>query len=165
MRTAIKEFHRDTVGAPCCMLQQQQRNAELPIIIDPRSKVAIADRTIFGVENMDHYPPTLETMTEGVSIVPRAGMGAMSGGLNTNMGGSNSNSNSGIGGGLNPLISTKKKVYLRSIPTDPMTGKAEWDLRSSFDAPDAGEWGGENVFDVRSKSTATALDGSKYNEW
>jgi general secretion pathway protein G len=63
------------------------------------------------------------------------------------------------------LASTKKKVYLRSIPLDPMTGEADWDLRSTYDSTDATSWGGENVFDVRSKSKETALDGTKYNEW
>jgi general secretion pathway protein G len=46
-----------------------------------------------------------------------------------------------------------------------MTGKADWDLRSSYDTADAGSWGGENVFDVRSKSRATALNGEKYSDW
>lgn len=154
MRDAIKEFHRDTVQAPCCPVNPA---APPQPGIDPRSKVAISDRTIFGVENMDHYPPTLEALVEGVNVVPRAAVGG-GGGVNVN-----GNANvSGIGGAL---ISTKKKVYLRAIPVDPMTGKAEWSLRSSYDSPDASDWGGENVFDVRSKSTATALDGSKYNEW
>jgi general secretion pathway protein G len=62
-------------------------------------------------------------------------------------------------------VSTKTKVYLRGLPVDPMTGKAEWDLRSAYDTPDAGSWGGENVFDVRSKSKATALNGEKYSDW
>ncbi|HET9788383.1 MAG TPA: hypothetical protein VFP47_14700, partial [Pyrinomonadaceae bacterium] len=62
-------------------------------------------------------------------------------------------------------LSTKKKVYLRAIPIDPMTGKAEWDLRSCYDAADSGSWGGENVFDVRSKSRETALNGEKYSDW
>jgi general secretion pathway protein G len=62
-------------------------------------------------------------------------------------------------------LSTKKKVYLRAIPIDPMTGKTEWDLRSNYDAADSGSWGGENVFDVRSKSRETALNGEKYSDW
>ena len=44
-------------------------------------------------------------------------------------------------------------------------GKADWDLRSSYDPPDSGSWGGENVFDVRSKSKDTALNGEKYSDW
>ncbi|PYS43883.1 MAG: general secretion pathway protein GspG, partial [Acidobacteria bacterium] len=57
------------------------------------------------------------------------------------------------------------KVYLRQIPIDPMTGKAEWDLRSCYDPADATSWGGENVFDVHSKSRGTALNGEKYSDW
>jgi len=59
----------------------------------------------------------------------------------------------------------QKKRYLRRIPVDPMTGRAEWSLRSIQDDPDATSWGGNNVFDVHSTSTATALDGTKYSDW
>ena len=62
-------------------------------------------------------------------------------------------------------LSTKKKVYLRSVPIDPMTGEAEWELRSCYDSPDSDSWGGENVFDVRSKSKETALNGEKNSDW
>jgi general secretion pathway protein G len=60
---------------------------------------------------------------------------------------------------------TEKKRFLRRIPVDPMTGRAEWGLRSFQDDPDATSWGGNNVFDVRSTSTGTALDGTKYADW
>jgi general secretion pathway protein G len=59
----------------------------------------------------------------------------------------------------------QKKRFLRRIPVDPMTGRAEWSLRSIQDDPDATSWGGGNVFDVHSTSTATALDGTKYADW
>jgi general secretion pathway protein G len=59
----------------------------------------------------------------------------------------------------------QKIRYLRRIPVDPMTGHAEWGLRSVQDDPDATSWGGNNVFDVHSTSTATALDGTKYSDW
>ncbi|HXY24114.1 MAG TPA: type II secretion system protein [Candidatus Acidoferrum sp.] len=59
----------------------------------------------------------------------------------------------------------QKKRFLRRIPVDPMTGRAEWSLRSIQDDPDATSWGGGNVFDVHSKSTGTALDGTKYADW
>jgi general secretion pathway protein G len=62
-------------------------------------------------------------------------------------------------------VQDKKVKFLRRIPIDPMTGTAEWGLRSNQDDADADSWGGQNVFDVHSKSTGTALDGSKYNTW
>ncbi len=58
-----------------------------------------------------------------------------------------------------------KVRYLRKIPVDPMTGKAEWGLRAVQDDPDSTSWGGQNVFDVYSQSDATALDGTKYSDW
>ena len=59
----------------------------------------------------------------------------------------------------------KKYRFLRSIPLDPMTGKKDWGLRSNQDDQDSDSWGGQNVFDVYTKSTGTALDGSKYKDW
>ena len=172
MRAAIKEFRRDTFGIQCAAgglgtglgagaglggptppVGGPQQNPNVPALLDPRSKVVISDCTIFSLENPDHYPPDLETLVNGVSVVPRATLGGVA---------------PGIQGGQatdNKLVSTRKKVYLRAVPVDPMTGQADWALRSCYDPPDSSEWGGENVFDVRSKSTATALDGSKYNEW
>jgi general secretion pathway protein G len=61
--------------------------------------------------------------------------------------------------------SDKKIRFLRKIPVDPMTGHAEWGLRAVQDDPDSTSWGGKNVFDVYSKSTGTALDGTKYSDW
>ena len=62
-------------------------------------------------------------------------------------------------------VQTKKVKFLRSIPTDPMTGNTDWGFRSMQDDADASGWGGQNVFDVHTKSTGTALDGTKYNTW
>ncbi len=61
--------------------------------------------------------------------------------------------------------SGRKVKFLRRIPVDPMTGEADWVLRSYQDKPDATRWGGQNVFDVRSASGGTGLDGTKYSEW
>ena len=61
--------------------------------------------------------------------------------------------------------SDRKIRFLRKIPVDPITGRAEWGLRAVQDDPDSTSWGGKNVFDVYSKSTATALDGTKYSDW
>lgn len=62
-------------------------------------------------------------------------------------------------------IAGKKVRFLRRIPTDPMTGGTEWGLRSMQDDPQSDSWGGQNVFDVFTKSEDTALDGTKYKEW
>ena len=62
-------------------------------------------------------------------------------------------------------VQTKKVRFLRRIPIDPMTGNAEWGLRSMQDDPDSQSYGGQSVFDVYSKSTGTALDGTKYSDW
>ncbi len=59
----------------------------------------------------------------------------------------------------------KKLRFLRSIPEDPMTKSKEWGMRSMQDDPDSDSWGGQNVFDVFTKSQGTALDGTKYKDW
>ncbi len=59
----------------------------------------------------------------------------------------------------------KKLKFLRKIPIDPMTGDTEWGLRSMQDDADSTSWGGQNVFDVYTKSQGTGLDGTKYAEW
>lgn len=59
----------------------------------------------------------------------------------------------------------KKLKFLRRIPIDPMTHSADWGLRSYQDKPDATSWGGQNVYDVYTKSTGVALDGTKYRDW
>ena len=59
----------------------------------------------------------------------------------------------------------KNMRFLRRVPKDPMTGRTEWGMRSVQDDPDSTSWGGKNVFDVYSKSTGTALDGTKYSDW
>ena len=59
----------------------------------------------------------------------------------------------------------KKIRFLRKIQVDPFTNKNEWGMRSMQDDPTTDSWGGQNVFDVYSKSEETALDGSKYKDW
>jgi general secretion pathway protein G len=149
MRMAIDEFHRDTVGM-VCTVGPIQGPPPPPVPPDPRSRVTISDCTIFGIDNPDRFPPDLETLVNGVNVVPR-GVPLGGGGMDGNK----------------PVseLSTKQKVYLRGMPIDPMTGKSDWEFRSSYDAPDAGSWGGENIFDVRSKSKETALNGEKYSDW
>lgn len=81
------------------------------------------------------YPEELDVLVEGVNQVGQVGTGE------------------------------KKLKFLRRIPIDPMTGDADWGLRSYQDEPDSRIWGGQNVYDVYSKSNATALDGTKYRDW
>ena len=59
----------------------------------------------------------------------------------------------------------KKLKLLRRLPIDPMTNSTEWGQRSYQDDLKASSWGGQNVFDVFTKSEGTALDGTKYKEW
>ena len=59
----------------------------------------------------------------------------------------------------------KKIKYLRRIPKDPMTNSKEWGLRSTRDDPKSSAWGGQNVFDVYTKSMDKARDGTPYSEW
>ncbi len=58
-----------------------------------------------------------------------------------------------------------KVRFLRRLPVDPMTASEEWGLRGSGDEPGATSWGGDDIFDVYSKSDGTALDGTKYKDW
>jgi general secretion pathway protein G len=62
-------------------------------------------------------------------------------------------------------VQGKKVRFLRRIPIDPMTNKADWGMRSMQDDPTSDSWGGQSVFDVYSKSDGTALDGTKYSDW
>jgi general secretion pathway protein G len=58
-----------------------------------------------------------------------------------------------------------KLKFLRRIPVDPMTNSTDWGQRSYQDEPDSSFWGGQNVYDVYTKSSGTALDGTKYSDW
>src|SRR2546423_965222 len=162
MRNAIDEFKRDTVGVQCGpggaiippQQQQQQQQQQQSIYIDPRSRVVISDCKIFGVDNPEHLPPDLQTLVDGVDVVPRASLAGMLPNMNTQP--------TENGNALIP----KKKHYLREIPVDPITGKAEWCVLSSYDSPDEGcSASPANLFDVRSKADGESLNGEKYSDW
>jgi general secretion pathway protein G len=174
MREAIDQFHREAVqGAQMQANQQQglttaqqeqtsrnQPNQNQPQqnpFSDPRVRVAIVDQTIFTADNPDRYPPDLDTLVKGVNVLPitAAGMGNRG---NLNVTATQAASSEG-------QQQPKTKIYLRRIPVDPMTGKADWEFRSCYDAADASTWGGENIFDVHSKSDGVALNGEKYRDW
>jgi general secretion pathway protein G len=162
MRNAIDEFKRDTVGMQCgpggaaiVTPPNAPPNPNQPGggYIDPRSRVVISDCKIFGVENPDKYPPSLETLVEGVDVIQRPGAGAVP---NINV----QPTENAIGG------IPKKKRYLREIPIDPITGKPEWCILSNYDEADGGcSSSANNVFDVRSKAPGEALNGEKYSDW
>ncbi|MBA2603117.1 MAG: type II secretion system protein [Acidobacteria bacterium] len=61
--------------------------------------------------------------------------------------------------------SGRKLKFLRRVPIDPVTNSTEWGRRSYQDRPDSTSWGGQNVYDVYTTSTGTALDGTKYRDW
>lgn len=180
MREAIKEFRRDTVGMQCGGAaggagapggpageaapnpqqppnpQQQQQQAGP--MIDPRTTVVVADCTIFTVDNPDRYPPDLDTLVGGVNVLPRAASAEQAAGslqgnfLDRQQGGA---------------LAFKKKIYLREVPLDPMTGQKDWLICSSWEEQRGEGCGGrENVFDVRSRSQEAALNGrDKYSDW
>lgn len=147
MREAIDTFHREALAWDC---NRPPGAPPRPPPTDPRIKVAITDCTIFGVDNQDRFPPDLQTMVDGVNVIP----------VTATVPNPNTKATD-----VNNALATKKKVYLRGIPVDPMTGKADWEFKSCYDPADSESWGGENVFDVRSKSKGTALNGEKYSDW
>lgn len=59
----------------------------------------------------------------------------------------------------------KIRRFMRKIPVDPMTGSAEWGLRAYQDKRNSTHWGGDNIWDVYSKSEKKALNGTYYKEW
>lgn len=156
MRNAIDEFRRDTIGA-CSSVGQSGGGVDRfnnTSSADPRSRVLIDDCKIFDAENLDRYPPSLDILVEGVKIKPRGLAVKLDGGAfgdSTNV--------------FKEEDSEKKKVYLREIPIDPMTGEKDWKLRSSYQTKDEESWDEINVFDVRSSSDAEALNEEKYSDW
>ena len=84
------------------------------------------------------YPPDLDTLVKGVPLASLSAGGSAAG---------------------------KTIRFLRRIPVDPMTREADWGLRAVEDDADSTSWGGKDIFDVYSKSTGTAMDGTKYSEW
>ena len=160
IRLAIDEFRRDTVGA-CPMGAVSTGN---PIArtqsfsSDPRSRVVIDDCTIFDTENIDRYPPSLETLVEGIAVRPR--------GLNIMMSGRPFGGTGTVQAtDLNDATEEILKVYMREIPVDPMTGEKDWVLRSCYQTKDDDSWDNVNVFDVHSASNEVGLNGVKYSEW
>ncbi|MCK4264281.1 MAG: type II secretion system protein [Candidatus Aminicenantes bacterium] len=104
--------------------------------LDVYKKLADENKIDFE-DDSEGYPPDLDTLVKGVEL--KAGKGKDK--------------------------STKIVKFLRRIPKDPMTNSYDWGLRSYQDDHDSDAWGGENVYDVYTKSLGTALDGTKYRDW
>ena len=186
MREAIDQFHREAVAGAQMQVNQQtgqsgqtglttaqqeqagslgnrgaqgqgQGQGQGPnIFADPRVRVAITDATIFTADNPDRFPPDLDTLVKGVNVLPiSAGSLGRRGNMNY----------TATEAATEESQQPKIKVYLRRIPVDPITGKADWVFRSCYDASDSTSWGGENIFDVHSKSDGVALNGEKYRDW
>lgn len=160
IRNAIDEFKRDSIGAcPAGAVSTSDptrgRGRGSAVPADPRSRVVIDDCTIFDNENLDRYPPSLEVLVDGVKVKQR--------GLNLT-GGSGLDSSSKQATDLNATDEVTK-VYLREMPTDPITGETNWKLRSSYQAKDDESWDDINVFDVRSASDQEGMNGEKYSDW
>jgi general secretion pathway protein G len=161
IRTAITEFHRDASGICTSNNAASQTAAN-----DPRSRVMISDCKIFEVDNLDRFPPTLEVLVEGVTVKPRnatnkAGRG---GGAFEDVNGATGNKPDGATS--SGVTDEKKKVYLREMPIDPITGKNDtWKIRSTYQAKDVEEWDKINVFDVRSGAEGEAMNEEKYSDF
>lgn len=93
------------------------------------------------------------------------GSGSSRGGFGSTREGAAGTGGFGAGGRPGSDDEEQKIRFLRRIPVDPMTGTADWGMRSVTDPPESMSWGGRNVFDVFSKSMDTALDGTRYSEW
>ncbi len=162
MRNAIDEFRRDTVGACSGVGQSGGQGGNSAAMnqfnntssADPRSRVVIDDCKIFDTENLDRYPLSLDILVEGVKVKPR--------GLAVKLGAGAFDDSTNV---FKEEDEEKKKVYLREIPVDPMTGEKDWKLRSSYQTKDEESWDEINVFDVRSNSDAEALNEEKYSDW
>jgi general secretion pathway protein G len=168
MREAIDQFHREALAGAQMQVGQQPGQAGQTTpqpqpqqqagnqFNDPRVRVFISDQTLFTADNPDRYPPDIDALVKGVSVLPMTA-GSLGRRGNQNF--------TALEAATEDQTIPKTKIYLRQIPIDPMTGKADWDFRSCYDAADSTSWGGENVFDVRSKSDGKALNGEKYSDW
>ena len=110
---------------------------EMRSAIDKYKDMCDADKIQSTNPDAYCYPPSLEVLVDGVK-------------LNNTISGNNQSG---------------KIRFLRRIPKDPMTGDTDWGKRSMQDEPTSDSWGGQNVFDIYSKTADKASDGTPYSEW
>ena len=113
--------------------------------IDAYKKLADENKIEYE-DKTEGYPPDLQTLVDGVEV-----KGGSDGDLTARR--------------RSESEETKIVKFLRRIPKDPMTNSYDWGLRSYQDDSDSENWGGENVYDIYTKSLGVALDGTKYKEW
>ncbi len=133
------------------MTVKRQKEAELHRVLREmrnaidRYKDDADNHLIVTEQGSENYPPDLDTLVKGVQV-----------GAHT------------TGTGAPGATSTQQQQlvrYLRAVPVDPMTGRAEWGMRSVSDDPTSTSWGGKNVFDVYSLSQGVAMNDTKYADW
>src|SRR5207245_8628093 len=136
------------------------------------------DRNRIGVEaGTDGYAPALATLVKGADRTSQQGAGIAGattpgqplvpstgfGGFGSSFGQTQNQAQNNSSSQGQDLI--RHVRFLRRIPVDPMTGRADWGKRSVQDDPESTSWGGRTVFDVFSFSSGTALDGTRYSDW
>ena len=140
--------------------------ATVILVIIASATIPVAEVTSKRAKEME-LRRALRTMRDAIDNYKRAVDAGLIGGMDIELG------SEGYPEELEVLVegvdqvgsAGKKLKFLRRIPIDPMTNSTDWGLRSYQDEPESSFWGGQNVYDVYTKSGGTGLNGIKYEEW